>query len=170
MLDDVQALDEVICVCLNGQELRSTGSIVLQWRGKSFRKIFNTRFHIVDEETLPWEVILGAKAIREHSILRFCGFGGRCILPKKSNGMSWLAFFCALRLISSLEEKVSFLARKQQYEKTVAANEEKVMEDMKTGENSNRQFQGKSRASSASSASSTLGTSITSASHDSATY
>jgi len=87
ILDDVQELDKVICVCLNGQELCSTGSIALQWRGKSFRKIFNTRFHIVDEKTLPWEVILVAKTIHEHSILRFCGFGGRCILLKKSDGM-----------------------------------------------------------------------------------
>jgi hypothetical protein len=87
MLDEVQALDEVICICLNGQELRSIGSIVLQWRGKGFRKIFNTRFHVVEEDTLPWEVILGAKTIHEHSILKFCGFGARCILPKKSKGM-----------------------------------------------------------------------------------
>lgn len=92
MLDEVQALDEVICICLNGQEMRSSGTVILQWKGKGFRKIFNTHFHLVEEEVLPWEVILGGKMIHEHSILRFGGFGARCILPKMSNGTLYLAF------------------------------------------------------------------------------
>ena len=98
MLAELQALDDVICICLNGQELRSTGSIMLQWRGKGFRKIFNTRFYIVEGDTLPWEVILCAKTIHEHSILKFCGFGARCILPKKSTGMLLVTFFILLGL------------------------------------------------------------------------
>jgi hypothetical protein len=75
---------ELICLCLNGQELRSKGDIVLRWKGEGFRKVFMTTFHVVDGEFLPYQMLLGAKTIREHGILKFAGFSGRAIHPKKS--------------------------------------------------------------------------------------
>jgi hypothetical protein len=84
-----------ICVCLNGQELMSSGTINIRWKGKSFRKVFTTKFYVIDRDLLPWEVILGAATINEHKILKFAGFGGRAILPKKGKGgfMTLLCWF-----------------------------------------------------------------------------
>jgi hypothetical protein len=79
--------DEVLCTCLNGEQLLSVGTIILRWKGKRFRKVFATTFHIVDADALPWEVILGGKTIQEHGILTFAGFGGATIVfPKKKKG------------------------------------------------------------------------------------
>lgn len=76
-----------IATCLNGEPLTSIGTLVLRWKGKSFRKIFTTTFHIIDGVTLPWDVILGAETIREHGILKFAGFAGsKHILSKEKKG------------------------------------------------------------------------------------
>jgi len=75
-----------ICVCLNGQELISVGTVELQWKGKSFRSIFSTQFEVIEGEVLPWDIVLGAKTIEKHGILKFCGFGGRRIHPVQSEG------------------------------------------------------------------------------------
>jgi len=77
---------EPICYCLDGGLLVSVGTIDLRWKGKGFRKIFNTTFHVIDSEVLPWQVILGAETIHEHGILKFAGFGGRAIISKEKKG------------------------------------------------------------------------------------
>ena len=83
----------VIGVCLNGQELRSGGNITLKWRAKGFRKVFTTRFEIVAGQDLPWDIILGAKTIREHNILRFGGFGLH-VVPKSDRQLIFVQYSC----------------------------------------------------------------------------
>jgi hypothetical protein len=65
----------VIGMCLNGEELKSSGKMTLKWRAKGFHKIFMTEFDVVMGKDLPWDIILGAATIREHKILKFAGFG-----------------------------------------------------------------------------------------------
>jgi hypothetical protein len=80
---DFVSLDaQSILTCLNGNNLVSLGTIQLRWKGKGFRKIFYTTFHIIGGDILPWEVLLGARTIQDHSILKFAGFGGKAIMPK----------------------------------------------------------------------------------------
>ena len=86
----------VIGVCLNGEELRSSGNIMLKWRAKGFRKVFTTRFEIVAGQDLPWDIILGAKTIREHNILKFGGFGLHAV--PKPDGWSILGYSFPLGL------------------------------------------------------------------------
>ncbi|KAH8651867.1 hypothetical protein BGZ60DRAFT_420408 [Tricladium varicosporioides] len=87
MSDEVTGDSEPICTCLNGEQLISMGTITLRWKGKCFRKIFTTVFHVINGDSLPWDVILGAETIHEHSILKFAGFGGaNPILPKRTKG------------------------------------------------------------------------------------
>lgn len=86
---DINLNQQAICHCLNGQQLVSIGTITLRWKGKDFRKIFQTTFHVIDShkhQVLPWQIILGAETIHEHGILKFAGFGGRAILPKEEKG------------------------------------------------------------------------------------
>ena len=87
MVDDIVSKEEAICSCLNGQQLFSVGSITLQWKGKGFRKIFKTTFHVIDRDVLPWQIILGAETIHQHGILQFAGFGGRPYHPKEKKGV-----------------------------------------------------------------------------------
>jgi hypothetical protein len=75
--------EQSILTCLNGNELVSLGTIELRWKGKGFRKIFRTTFHVIGGDVLPWEVLLGAETIQKHSILKFAGFGGTAVFPKK---------------------------------------------------------------------------------------
>ncbi|CAG8950944.1 hypothetical protein HYFRA_00006341 [Hymenoscyphus fraxineus] len=76
-----------IAICLNGEPLSSIGTLVLRWKGKSFRKIFTTTFQVIDGVSLPWDLILGAQEIEEHGILRFAGFAGsKHILRKEKKG------------------------------------------------------------------------------------
>lgn len=86
MNDCIVPSEELVCLCLNGQELRSKGIITLRWKGEGFRKIFRTTFHVIEGEFLPFQMLLGAKALHEHRILKFAGFGGRAVHPKKSTG------------------------------------------------------------------------------------
>ncbi|KAG9228432.1 hypothetical protein BJ875DRAFT_477476 [Amylocarpus encephaloides] len=111
--DKVIIHSEPIFTCLNGEQFISTGAIVLRWKGKCFRKIFTTVFHVVNGDSLPWEIILGAETIREHSILKFAGFGGSTpILSKMTKG-----------------EKAQADSRKQEHKKEAAANDAKVKAD-----------------------------------------
>jgi hypothetical protein len=93
VIDDMHKAENIIqsaqpiCICLNGETLVSMGTIILRWKGRGFRKIFETTFHIIEDNDLPWQVILGAETIRKESILTFMGFGGRTMLPKKTKGM-----------------------------------------------------------------------------------
>lgn len=75
-------------ICLNGSSLSSIGTITLRWKGKRFRKIFTTTFHVIDGESIPWQIVLGSQTIIEHGIVKFAGFGGKNIiaLPKKMKG------------------------------------------------------------------------------------
>lgn len=83
---DISICYQSICTCLNGEPLVSTGTLSLCWKGKSFRKIFDTLFHVIDGD-LPWDVILGAETIHQHGILKVAGFAGAClILPKLTKG------------------------------------------------------------------------------------
>jgi hypothetical protein len=95
MSDNMTIHNESICTCLNGEQLISMGTLVLRWKGKRFRKIFTTLFHVINGDSLPWDVILGAETIDEHCILKFAGFGGASpILPKKTKGLkSGLPFY-----------------------------------------------------------------------------
>ncbi|KAH8592646.1 hypothetical protein B0O99DRAFT_597082 [Bisporella sp. PMI_857] len=118
MSDKVIIYSEPICTCLNGEQLISMGTLVLRWKGKRFRKIFTTVFHVINGDSLPWEVILGAETIHEHSILKFAGFGGASpILPKKTK-----------------DEKVHATARKQERDRKAAANDAKVNADIRAKE------------------------------------
>ncbi|KAE8450288.1 hypothetical protein EG329_006716 [Mollisiaceae sp. DMI_Dod_QoI] len=136
MSDNIIIRDESICTCLNGDELMSVGTIVLRWKGKRFRKIFTTVFHVINGNSLPWDVILGAETIHEHSILKFAGFGGAGpILPKKTK-----------------EEKAYAATRKRERDEKAAANDAKVDADIKAKEEATRQT--RSNASSSSSESS----------------
>ena len=88
MSENIITHDEPICTCLNGEQLISMGTLVLRWKVKGFRKIFTTVFHVIDGDSLLWDVILGAEAIRKHGILKIAGFGGAIpVLPKKTKGL-----------------------------------------------------------------------------------
>jgi hypothetical protein len=88
MYDKMIVHSEPICTCLNGEQLTSMGTLALRWKGKRFRKVFTTVFHVIDGDYLPWDVILGAETIHEHGILKFAGLGGACtILPKTTKGL-----------------------------------------------------------------------------------
>ncbi|KAH8778355.1 hypothetical protein F5882DRAFT_519744 [Hyaloscypha sp. PMI_1271] len=90
VVDNMQKVEEIngsaepICICLNGETLVSMGTINLRWKGRGFRKIFETTFHVIGGDNMSWQVILGAETIKRECILKFMGFGGRNILPKKS--------------------------------------------------------------------------------------
>ncbi|CAG8978640.1 hypothetical protein HYALB_00009456 [Hymenoscyphus albidus] len=43
--DKIEINEEAICDTLNGEQLCSIGTIRLHWKGKRFRKIFDTKFH-----------------------------------------------------------------------------------------------------------------------------
>ncbi|KAG9236256.1 hypothetical protein BJ875DRAFT_235601 [Amylocarpus encephaloides] len=103
----VVPVDEIICYLLDGQPLRSTGTLDLVWKG--YRKTFRTLFHVVDGDDLPYQILVGAKAIHRERILKFGGFMGRNIPPKKSK-----------------EEKSSDEKRREERRKKAAENDEKV--------------------------------------------
>ncbi|KAL5331147.1 hypothetical protein ACEPPN_000676 [Leptodophora sp. 'Broadleaf-Isolate-01'] len=115
---------EDLCVCLNGGNLSSIGTITLRWKGKQFRKIFTTTFHVIDGDSLPWQVILGADTIIEHGILKFAGFGGRRIpiLPKTTK-----------------DEKKEKSKRKDNHRDEAAKNDAKVDADVRQKEEAARQ-------------------------------
>lgn len=136
MFDNMTTHSEPICTCLNGEQLISMGTLVLRWKGKCFRKIFTTVFHVIDGDALPWDVILGAKTIHEHKILKFAGFGGASpILPKKTKGLkSDLSFICVNAHSCITEEKKYNTARQRKHDKEVAANDSKVDADIRAKE------------------------------------
>ncbi|PMD64633.1 uncharacterized protein K444DRAFT_659903 [Hyaloscypha bicolor E] len=82
--EEINGSAELICICLNGETLASMGTINLRWKGRGFRKIFETTFHVIGGDNMSWQVILGAETIKRECILKFMGFGGRTILPKKT--------------------------------------------------------------------------------------
>jgi hypothetical protein len=101
MTDIISPVDESVCVCLNGEELRADGKIILRWKGESFRKVC---------EMLPWQIVLGANVIRDHCILKFMGFGGkRPLLCKRS-----------------AEERAKDSVRKKEHIEEAAANDARV--------------------------------------------
>jgi hypothetical protein len=57
LMTKVKDNERAICVCLNGEELVSQGTIELQWKGKSFRSIFTTSFEVIKCEVLPWDMV-----------------------------------------------------------------------------------------------------------------
>jgi hypothetical protein len=85
--ENIDRCAQPICICLNDETLVSMGTIKLCWKGRGFRKIFETTFHVIDGDSLPWQVILGAETIKKECILKFMGFGGRTILPKETKGI-----------------------------------------------------------------------------------
>jgi hypothetical protein len=143
MSDNMIIYNESICTCLNGELLISMGTLVLRWKGKRFRKIFSTVFHVIDGDTLPWDTILGAETIHEHGILKFAGFGGAThILPRKTKGMytqrslhshysktnNWIT-----------EEKSKAAMRKREQEEKAVVNDAKVDADIRAKEEAARQ-------------------------------
>ncbi|KAE9365189.1 hypothetical protein N431DRAFT_518271 [Stipitochalara longipes BDJ] len=130
MFHELIVYNEPICTCLNGEQLTSMGTLVLRWKGKRFRKIFTTVFHVIDGDCLPWDVILGAETIQEHGILKFAGFGG-AILPKRTK-----------------EQKAYATARKEERNKEAAANDAKVDADIQAKEEAVRQIRSNTNGSS----------------------
>ncbi|KAL5322064.1 hypothetical protein ACEPPN_010033 [Leptodophora sp. 'Broadleaf-Isolate-01'] len=128
MIEYMDKNPEDLCVCLNGGNLSSIGTITLRWKGKQFRKIFTTTFHVIDGDgdSLPWQVILGADTIVEHGILKFAGFGGRRIpiLPKKTK-----------------EEKKQRSKRSDKHREEAAENDAKVDADVRQREEAARREQ-----------------------------
>ena len=94
MEDLINPKQETILECLNGTKLVSSGTIFLQWKGKGFREIFKTEFHIVDDTN--WEVILGADTIRQHGILKFAGFGARAVIPRQTKRTCIRTVYCSI--------------------------------------------------------------------------
>ncbi|CAG8955527.1 hypothetical protein HYFRA_00009480 [Hymenoscyphus fraxineus] len=109
---------EEICLCLNGEHLSSIGTIEIRWKGKGFRKIFHTKFHVIEGTFLPWQVILGAETIDRHGILKFGGFaGGRSFLNKEKEGKySW---------DHEIEDKANRPAREEEHRKKCEKNDAK---------------------------------------------
>ncbi|KAL2071857.1 hypothetical protein VTL71DRAFT_13092 [Oculimacula yallundae] len=116
MSDKMDRNPQSICICLNGGQLSSIGTITLRWKGKRFRKTFITTFHVIDDSSFPCQVILGADTITENDIVKFAGFGGRKIpvLPKKTR-----------------EEANDEARRKDRYSEETAANGIEVDEDIR---------------------------------------
>jgi len=114
--DHVQQYNEVIGMCLNGYPLRSTGTIILQWEGSGFYKVFENEFHVVEGDSLPWQIVLGAETCSRNSLLLVGAFGGtkRQILPKKGK-----------------KDKSEDAARMEKHKKEVATNTERVKRDKK---------------------------------------
>jgi hypothetical protein len=131
--DKVQLCDKVIGVCLHGHELKSVGTIVLRWEGKGFYKIFETRFHVIQGDSLPWQVILGAATCAEHHLLTAGAYGGRRqILPARPKGepVQVQVSIVKPRLIL-LAERAEHAIRKAEFEKEAAANMVRVNDDKK---------------------------------------
>ncbi|PVH73040.1 hypothetical protein DL98DRAFT_595411 [Cadophora sp. DSE1049] len=134
---------ENIGICLNGSSLPSIGTITLRWKGKRFRKIFTTTFHVVDGVSIPWQVVLGAETIIEHDIVKFAGFGGKSVLvlPKKTKGKE--------------DEKKGHKGRHDKHNEEAAANDANVEADKRAREEAGRRDRtGKGESSSGSSNSS----------------
>jgi hypothetical protein len=125
MFTQIISNDEVIGTCLNGEPILSIGTLELRWKGKSFRKIINTVFHVINGD-LPWEVVLGSKTIDEHRILEFAGFGALAVLPKKTKGTPISHRLYPFRLMRYAEEKSKEAERKREQKKKVEANRAKV--------------------------------------------
>jgi hypothetical protein len=143
MSDNVIIHNESICTCLNGELLISMGTVILRWKGKRFRKIFTTAFHVIDGDTLPWDTILGAETIHEHGILKFAGFGGAThILPKKTKGMYTPRSSRSYHLKTNTwitEEKSKAAVKKREQEEKAVANDAKVDADIRAKEEAARQ-------------------------------
>ena len=89
-MDKIQSCNEVIGMCLHGDGLKSIGTIVLRWEGVGFYKIFETRFHVVEGDSLAWQIILGAETCAAHNLLTVGAFGGskRQVFSKKDKSKS----------------------------------------------------------------------------------
>lgn len=133
--------EEVLCTCLNGEQLLSTGFVVLRWKGKRFRKVFTTTFHVIDAGLLPWEVILGAETIQQHGILKFAGFGGAIpVLPKKKKGICLSSLTRPIDTDKNFsDERNTANSKKQDHKKKAAANDARVDADIKAKEDAARQ-------------------------------
>jgi len=51
-------------------------TIVLRWEGVGLYKIFESRFYVVQGDSLTWQIILGAKTCATHNLLTAGAFGG----------------------------------------------------------------------------------------------
>ncbi|PMD62035.1 uncharacterized protein K444DRAFT_718773 [Hyaloscypha bicolor E] len=113
-IDKVQLCDEAVGVCLNGSMLRSIGTIVLRWEGVGLYKIFESRFYVVQGDSLAWQIILGAKTCATHNLLTAGAFGGskRQVFYKKEK-----------------KDSAEDAARIEKYKKDVADNAERVERD-----------------------------------------
>ena len=143
MSDNVIIHNESICTCLNGELLISIGTVVLRWKGKRFRKIFTTVFHVINGDTLPWDTILGAETIYEHRILKFAGFGGTThVLPKKTKGMYTLrsshSYYSKTNTWIT-EEKSKAVIKKREQKENAVANDVKVDANIRAKEEAARQ-------------------------------
>ncbi|KAH7420116.1 hypothetical protein BKA64DRAFT_652413 [Cadophora sp. MPI-SDFR-AT-0126] len=143
MFSKMERYHEDVGICLNGSSLASIGTITLLWKGKQFRKIFTTKFHVIDGESIPWQIILGSETIIEHGIVKFAGFGGKSIiaLPKETK-----------------DDKNGRKDRRDKHKKEAAANDAEVEADKRAREEAaRRDSTGKDNSSSGSSSSSRRG-------------
>jgi hypothetical protein len=97
-MDKVQTCNEVIGMCLHGDGLKSIGTIVLRWEGVGFYKIFETRFHVLEGDCLPWQIILGAETCAAHNLLTVGAFAGskRQVFPRKNKSKSIMSLRLAI--------------------------------------------------------------------------
>jgi len=99
--DQVHPEDKIIGICLHGHPLRSLGTVVLRWEGVGFYKVFETLFHVVEGNSLPWQVILGANTCAKHNLLTIgaAAFGGSCtpVFPKKEKSEFAVYYHHAIR-------------------------------------------------------------------------
>ncbi|KAK0109282.1 hypothetical protein ONS96_003102 [Cadophora gregata f. sp. sojae] len=116
MFDSLVHHHENIGICLNGSPLPSIGTVTLRWKGKRFRKIFTTTFHVIDGESIPWQVILGSQTIIEHGIVKFAGFGGKSIIALRKE---------------TKDEKKGRESRHDKHKEEVAANDADVETDIR---------------------------------------
>jgi hypothetical protein len=80
----VQICYKVIGICLNGHELRSTGTVSLKWHVIGSYKFVESRFHIVEGDSLPWQIVLGANTCNKYELFTVAAFGKRQIPQHKS--------------------------------------------------------------------------------------
>ncbi|KAE9371959.1 hypothetical protein N431DRAFT_339003 [Stipitochalara longipes BDJ] len=113
-MDNVQPCNEVLGICLNGDVLKSTGTIELQWEGAGCYKILKSRFHVIEGNSLAWQIILGAETCASHSLLTVGAFGlsKHQVFPKKGK-----------------KHDPEDAARKDKHKQDVADNAERVARD-----------------------------------------
>ena len=80
----IQSCDKAIGICIDGHEIRSAGVVNIQWHVVGGYHIVESWFQVVEGESLPWQIVLGAETCIKYHLLTVGVFGKVQVPHKKS--------------------------------------------------------------------------------------